>query len=423
MPLVKNNNLYHPFVSVLMPTLNQVQFIELSIRSVLLQTYTDLELIVVDGQSTDGTVELLCKLQKEFCSQLRWISQKDSGPAQALNTALSMAQGDLIGWLNSDDLYTSDAVGKAVSHFEKNPYHQLIYGFAKHIDSAGFPLRAYPTKPPSSYIDEFANGSFICQPSVFMRKEALILVGPFNESLQTAFDFELWLRFFKRLPGQIGLVRRVQAFSRLHAACLTQRQRQTVALEGMQVLAEHLKKVPLHWFYTHLDEMCDSYPFGPNTQSLIKQLETFIKGAKPYLVAQDLKVLSDYLRSDYRLILSKPGLMATVQPDGWVSRQVSVKYRWEEKPAAAILVSCAAACPVSGKMRLKVRTPNGDVQSSVIEVPEDFVLRLEVPATEKPGQMMWTIETAQTFVPAKHDKSSKDKRRLSFRVLELKPEE
>jgi hypothetical protein len=73
-------------------------------------------------------------------------------------------------------------------------------------------------------------------------------------------------------------------------------------------------------------------------------------------------------------------------------------------------------------MRLKVRTPNGDVQVSVLEVPDDFVLRLEVPVTDKPGQMMWTVETAQTFVPAKHDKSSKDKRRLSFRVLELKPE-
>lgn len=409
-------------VSVVMPTLNQVQFIELSVRSVLEQNYANKELIVVDGQSSDGTVELLCKLQNEFGSQLRWISQKDSGPAQALNTAISLAQGDLIGWLNSDDLYASDALGKAVSYFEKNSSHQLIYGFAKHINSAGFPLKAYPTKPPSSHIDEFADGSFICQPSVFMKKEALHLVGPFNESLQTAFDFELWLRFFKRFPGQIGLVRRVQAFSRLHAACLTQRQRQTVALEGMQVLAEHLKIVPLHWFYTHLDEMCDSYPFGPNSHSLIKQLETFIKGAKPFLVAQDLKVLSDYLRSDYRLILSKPGLMATVQPDGWVSRQVSVKYRWEEKPAAAILVRCAAPWPVSGKMRLKVRTSNGDVQSSVIDVPEDFVLRLEVPATEKHGQMMWTIETAQTFVPAKHDKSSIDKRRLSFRVLELKLE-
>ncbi len=422
--LIKMKSKAHslPLVSVVMPSLNQVQFIELSIRSVLEQTYSNFELIVVDGQSTDGTVELLCKLQKEFATQLQWVSQKDSGPAQALNTAITLARGEVVGWLNSDDLYASDAVVKAVTHFEKHPTHQLIYGFAQHIDSAGFPLKPYPTKPPSTIIDDFANGSFICQPSVFMKKEALDLVGPLNESLQTAFDFELWLRFFKRFPGQIGLVRRVQAFSRLHAACLTQRQRQTVALEGMQVLAAHLNKAPLHWFYTHLDEMCEAYPFGPNALSLIKQLEVFIKGAKPFLAAQDLKVLSDTLRTDYRLVLSKPGLMATVQPDGWVSRQFAVKYRWEAKPATAILVRCAATWPVPGKMRLKVRTPNGDMQISVLEVPDDFVLRLEVPVSDKPGQMMWTVETAQTFVPAKHDKSSKDNRKLSFRVLELKPE-
>jgi glycosyltransferase involved in cell wall biosynthesis len=175
MPTKKNTNIYRPLVSVVMPTLNQVQFIEIAVRNILEQAYASIELIVVDGQSSDGTVELLCKLQKEFATQLQWVSQKDSVPAQALNTAIALAHGEVIGWLNSDDLYASDAVAKAVTHFEKHPTHQLIYGFAQHIDSAGFPLKAYPTKPPSTNIDEFANGSFICQPSVLMRKEALEL--------------------------------------------------------------------------------------------------------------------------------------------------------------------------------------------------------------------------------------------------------
>jgi glycosyltransferase involved in cell wall biosynthesis len=84
----KKTNFESPIGSVIMPSLNQSQFIELAIRSVFQQSYSFLELIVVDGQSTDGTVELLCKLQKEFGTQLQWVSQKDSGPAQALNTAI-----------------------------------------------------------------------------------------------------------------------------------------------------------------------------------------------------------------------------------------------------------------------------------------------------------------------------------------------
>ena len=405
-----------------MPCLNQVNYLIDSVKSILDQNFINLDLIVIDGQSNDGSQALLTKLQSEYPYKLRWLSLRDSGPAQALNTAISMSRGDIIGWLNSDDLYASKAIAYAVAHFEKNLNHQMVYGLAQHVDAAGFPLGAYPTKPPSTHIDEFANGSFICQPTVFMRKAALDLVGPLDESLKTAFDFDLWLRFFKRFPGQIGLIRRIQACSRLHEACLTQRQRQTVALEGMQVLARHLNHVPLHWFHTHLDEMCAAYPLGPNQEPLIKQLEAFIKAAKPYLAAKDLQVLSDQLRSDYRLILSKPGLAVTVQQDGWVSREVSVKYRWEGKPASAVLLRCVANWPVSGKMRLKFRPPSGEVLTSTIEVPDEFVLRLEVPPTDKSGAMIWRIETAQSFVPSKHDATSTDKRRLSFRVLELSTE-
>jgi glycosyltransferase involved in cell wall biosynthesis len=409
-------------ISVVMPSLNQVKFLADSVKSVLEQNITNLDLIVVDGISNDGTHELLIKLQSLYPKKLRWVSLRDSGPAQALNTAISMSRGDIIGWLNSDDLYATNAIAKAMAHFEKNPDHQLVYGLAQHVDAAGFPLGSYPTKPPSTHIDEFANGSFICQPTVFMRKEALDLVGPLDESLNTAFDFDLWLRFFKRFPGQIGLIRRIQASSRLHDACLTQRQRQTVALEGMQVLAKHLNHVPLHWFHTHLDEMCAVYPLGPNQEPLIKQLEAFIKAAKPYLKGKDLKILADQLRSDYRLILSKPGLSVTVLPDGWVSREVSVKYRWEDKPASAVLLRCVANWPVPGKMRFKVRPPSGEVLTTSIEVPDEFVLRLEVLPTDKSGAMIWRIDTAQSFVPSKHDVTSTDNRRLSFRVLELSTE-
>jgi hypothetical protein len=84
-----------------------------------------------------------------------------------------------------------------------------------------------------------------------------------------------------------------------------------------------------------------------------------------------------------------------------------------------VLVRCNAPWPEPGKLRLKVLTPNGKVQRTALDVPDDFVLRFEVPESEQSGCMVWTVETTQGFVPAKHDKTSTDKRKLAFQVLEL----
>ncbi|NQW94784.1 MAG: glycosyltransferase [Polaromonas sp.] len=409
-------------VSVVMPSLNQVQYLEIAVRSVLNQDYPHIELIVADGMSTDGSLELLMQLQAEYGERLRWSSQQDGGAAEALNHAISQAQGDVVGWLNSDDIYTEGAVARAMAHFAKCPNHQMVYGQGQHINVAGAVLGNYTTKPPSTPLDAFADGSFICQPTVFMRRAALAEVGQLDASIKTAFDFDFFVRFFKRYPGQIGMVRLVQAYSRLHVACMTHRLRRLVALDGMRVVAKELGTVPEHWLWTHVDEMCAVYPFGPDTLSLIKQVESFLKEAKPCFKPDVFKGIVQRVVGDIRFRLVKPDLFATVQPDGWVGKKMSIKYRWEGKSASAVLVRCTAPWPVTGQLRLKVRTPNGQVQSSVVDAPDDFVLRFEVPANEQSGCMMWTVETAQGFVPAKHDKTSTDKRKLAFQVLELSTE-
>ena len=419
---MKNKSNTLPLVSVVMPSLNQVQYLEAAVRSVLEQDYPQIELIVADGMSTDGSVELLVQLQSEYGERLQWSSQKDGGAAEAINHAISLAQGEIIGWLNSDDLYAQEAVARAVDHFGKHPTHQMVYGEGQHINMAGEVIGRYPSKPPSTPLDVFAEGSFICQPTVFMRRAALAEVGTLDADIRTAFDFDLFVRFFKRYPRQIGMVRRVQAFSRLHAACMTHLLRRQVALDGMRVVAKELGTVPEHWFWTHVDEMCASYPVGPDALPLVKQLEVFLKEAKAYLKPDVLKSLVDRLKADMRFRLTKPGLFVTVQPDGWVGKQVAVKYRFEGKPASAVLLRCIAPWPVAGQLRLKIMTPSGKVQRSVVDVPDDFVLRFEVPETDRSGFVMWTIQTTQGFVPAKHDKGSTDKRKLAFQVLELATE-
>jgi glycosyltransferase involved in cell wall biosynthesis len=411
-----------PLVSVVMPSLNQVQFLEAAVRSVLEQDYPNIELVVADGMSTDGSLELLGHLQAVFGGRLRWISQQDDGPAQALNRAIALAEGEIVGWLNPDDLYAPDAVVRAVEFLATRPAHQMVYGEAQLINVTDAVIGKFKTKPPSTPLDEFAHGSFICQPTVFMRREALTHVGPLDETIRTAYDFDLFVRFFKRYPGQIGIVRRVQAYSRLHAACMTHRLRRQVALDGIWVVAKELGDVPDHWFWTFVDELCARYPFEAESLPLTKQIEGFLKEARTNLKAPQLKSLVEQLKVDARLRISSPQLFATVEPDGWVGKRVTVRYRWEGKPAAAVLLRCVAPWPVVGQLKLKVKMPNGDVQPSIIDVPESFVLRFEVPECEQSGCIFWTIETAQGFVPAQHDKTSADKRKLAFQVLELKIE-
>ena len=189
MAMVKKKSA-EPLVSVVMPSLNQVQFLEDAVRSVLEQDYPHVELIVADGMSTDGSVELLVQLQAEFGERLRWSSQKDGGAAEAVNHAISLAQGEVIGWLNSDDLYAPEAVTRAVAYLDKHPTYQMVYGDGQHINMASEVMGRYPTKPPSTPLDAFANGSFICQPTAFMRRAALAEVGQLDATIRTAFDFD-----------------------------------------------------------------------------------------------------------------------------------------------------------------------------------------------------------------------------------------
>ena len=406
-------------VAVVMPSLNQAQFLEAAVRSVLEQDYPHVELIVADGLSTDGSVEKLVQLQAEYGPRLRWISQQDGGAAEAINRAVQLVTGDVVGWLNSDDMYTQGAVAAAVAHLAKHPKQVMVYGQGQHIDAAGQWLDNYPTKPPSTPLAAFADGCFICQPTVFMRRDALAQVGPLDASIRTAFDFDLFVRFFQQYPSQIGMVRRVQAWSRLHGACMTQRLRRQVALDGMRVVAKALGTAPEHWFWTHVDELCASYPLGAEQQPLVKQLEGLLTEARAFVQPDVLAAMVARLQADLRVRVATPELFATVQPDGWVGQQVQIKYRWQGAAASAVLVRCKAGWPVAGQLRLKMHMPNGQVQRSVVDVPGEFVLRFDVPPASQSGCMVWTVQTSQGFVPAKHDKASTDKRKLAFQVLEL----
>lgn len=272
-----------PLLSVVMPSFNQATFIEEAVRSVLGQSYPAVELVVADGGSTDGTVELLAALAFEYPGRLRWCSEPDRGPAQAINKALKRVRGSLIGWLNSDDVYRPDAVQRAVEALNARPDWLMVYGAAEHMDEAGRVLDVYPTLPPPVAIESFQFGCFICQPSVFFRRSLYVLLGDLDESLQTAFDFDYWLRAFRHFPDRIGFVSAVQARSRLHAGCITRSMRRTIMLEGMQLLHRHLGYAGGHWLLNYLEERLSPNTGPADVEELAADLPCLLATVKPWV--------------------------------------------------------------------------------------------------------------------------------------------
>lgn len=409
-----------PLVSVVMPSFNQAAFIEEAVRSVLGQDYQPLELVVADGGSTDGTQLRLGALLGEFGGRLRWISERDSGPANAINKALKLARGGVIGWLNSDDLYAAGAVSAAARHLAANPDTLMVYGEGEHIDAHGRTLGRYPTRPPAASIQAFHDGCYICQPTVFLRREVFDLVGWLDESLATAFDFDLWLRIFKRFPDRIAHLDRIQAYSRLHGECITQKQRRQVALEGVRLLARHVGKPRPHWLLTYWNEACASYPFGGEPDDLRQHLAEAVEQVKDCFDGESLLRLSAELARDARLRLALPGVFADVYPDGWTSPTLTLRLRNLPAGRASLRLDCLHAWPVFFPLSLSIKTSWGGEERVTIDKPGPFALAVPLPEGLAEGQATILIAAQDTFVPRLMDPDSADNRRLAFKVEALR---
>lgn len=280
-------------VSIVMPSFNQARYIPMAIESVLNQSWQNLELIVMDGGSSDGTQEILKAIQEKD-QRLRWWSETDTGPANAINKALRHARGTIIGWLNSDDLYSENAVKNAVQAFNTNPKWLLHYGYGQHINEHGSFIEDYPTIPDQSATHYkapnktlFQKGCFICQPTVFFKKVVLNLIGHLDENLKVAFDFDYWLKAFNAFPERIGFVPQLQAFSRLHEQCLTQTQRQQVAFEGMKILSRHQHYAEGHWVETFLAEKQPE----TNKETPKQDVEVLLQDIKPFMYQEAWQAL------------------------------------------------------------------------------------------------------------------------------------
>lgn len=178
-----------PLVSVITPSFNQAQYLEQTLLSVLEQDYPHLEYFVMDGGSTDGSVEII---QKHASRLAGWVSEKDKGQADAVNKGFSQATGEIVGWLNSDDLYYPGAISSAVKAFQEHPDASIVFSDVNSIDSQG---KAFNRMSFGDWkLKDLMCFNIISQPGVFMRRAVLEEAGYLGLDYHYLLDVELWLR-------------------------------------------------------------------------------------------------------------------------------------------------------------------------------------------------------------------------------------
>lgn len=201
-----------PLVSIITPSYNQGRFILETIQSVLSQDYTNLEYVIVDGGSTDNSVEVI----QQFSNRLTWwVSEPDRGHSDALNKGFAHATGEILAWINSDDTYLPGAIHEAVEYLLAHPDISMVYGDANLIDESGKYLGRFPARQTD--YSRMLNGSVhIPQATTFFRSRCWKQVGPLDQTLDYAFDYDLWVRLSKIAP--VVYVPRTWANFRLHEA-------------------------------------------------------------------------------------------------------------------------------------------------------------------------------------------------------------
>lgn len=291
-------------LSVVTPSLNQSRFIERAIQSVLDQDVPDFEYEVRDGGSTDGTIEIVRRYER----RLRWVSEPDRGQSQAVNRGIEATAGEVIGWLNSDDVYEPGALRLVCEFFEAHADVDVLYGDAQQIDQDDRPLGPYYTEAWD--LEWLKEQCFICQPAAFFRRRVVERYGLLDESLRYCLDYEYWLRL--ALAGaRFAYLPQVLAASRLYTDTKTLGAQVAVCRETCDMLRTKLGRVPDRWLYRYARALVETRRWPRAALPLVFGRAAWSWNRQPPWVA--LPTFARWLRGDVR-VASRPWPGRSIRP-------------------------------------------------------------------------------------------------------------
>lgn len=206
-----------PLVTIVTPSFNQADYLEATINSVLEQSYPHIEYIIMDGGSTDGSVDIIKKYEGRIAS---WVSEQDKGQTEAINKGFNRAKGDILAWLNSDDTYANpNAVADAVNFLIAHPQVAMVYADCNFIDETGTFIGKFASRQ-TDYAKLRTGYVHISQQTMFFRAKYWKELGPLDPSFYFAMDYDLWVRIAKHAPIQY-LPGRTWANFRIHTSSKT----------------------------------------------------------------------------------------------------------------------------------------------------------------------------------------------------------
>ncbi|GAB4492327.1 MAG: glycosyltransferase family 2 protein [Anaerolineales bacterium] len=216
-------------ISIITPSYNQSQFLEQTIRSVLDQGIHSLEYFVVDGGSTDSSVDIIRRYENKLAG---WVSEKDRGQAEAINKGIKASSGEIVAWLNSDDFYLPGAIQAALKTFREHPTAGLVYGDVLSVDAQG---RTFNVQRFRQYdLADLMSFRIISQPAVFMRRAILEQAGLLDESFHLLLDHHLWLRMARLAP--LIYLPQTLAAARYHTAAKNLARTAEFGREALQIV-------------------------------------------------------------------------------------------------------------------------------------------------------------------------------------------